>query len=113
VFIYQGADTGADTERAGPTRGSRRRWHAVAIAGTAVVCGAARACKDSRYLSTAAPRLPLEGCDAACCDCRYVHFDDRRRGPRRAEEKSGAPTKPAAVNQRERRGRRAADFSGD
>jgi len=109
VFIYRGADTPTESS----TRYARRRWHAVAVVGTAEACAAARACKDRRYLSVEAPRLPLAGCDARCCDCRYAHFEDRRRGPRRSEEKTGAPSKRVSVDQRERRGRRAGDHATD
>ena len=109
MFIYEGAD--ADDSPALP-RAVRHRWHAVAIVGTADACAAAKACKDSRYLSAEAPRLPLAGCDAKCCDCRYAHFDDRRRAPRRAEDRGGVP-KRVATEQRVRRGRRATDHGAD
>ena len=109
MFIYR-AD---DSREPVLSRALQRRWHAVTIAGTATCCGAARACKDKRYLSADAPRLPLAGCDAARCACRYAHFDDRRRGPRRADEKGGAPSKPVADDHRSRRGRRTSDHSQD
>jgi hypothetical protein len=106
VFIYRGDDD-APPALARPVR---RRWHAVAIVGTAEACAAAKACKDNRFLSVDAPRLPLAGCDARCCDCRYTHFDDRRRGARRAEERTGAPKKRVNAEQRKRSGRRATDL---
>ena len=31
-----------------------------------------------RFLSGAAPQLPLADCDAAECSCRFRHHDDRR-----------------------------------
>ena len=105
MFIYRGDDT----EPPVMSRSVRRRWHAVAIVGTADACKAAKACKDTRYLSVDAPRLPLAGCDASCCDCRYTHFEDRRRGARRAAEKTGAAPKRVSANQRERKGRRPTD----
>jgi hypothetical protein len=40
-------------------RGTRRPWHAVTIAVPANACAAAQDCKGKRYLSSAAPRLPL------------------------------------------------------
>ena len=109
MFIYEVADT----EPQALSRTPDRRWHAVAIVPAATACAAARACKDNRYLSAEAPRLPLEGCDAARCDCRYGHFDDRRRGPRRAEEKGSVKPKPADTEQRTRRGRRKSDDETD
>jgi hypothetical protein len=33
-----------------------------------------------RFLSNLAPRLPLDGCDAADCSCRFTHHNDRRTG---------------------------------
>jgi hypothetical protein len=109
VFIYEDADT----QSPAPSRAKRHRWHAVAIVATATACAAARACKDNRYLSAEAPRLPLAGCDATRCECRYGHFDDRRRGPRRAQEKNGVTPKRVSVDNRARRGRRATDHTAD
>jgi hypothetical protein len=33
-----------------------------------------------RFLSSAAPRLPLPECDALDCKCRFMHHADRRSG---------------------------------
>ena len=109
MFIYEVADT----EPQALSRTPDRRWHAVAIVPTDSACAAAHACKDNRYLSAEAPRLPLEGCDAARCDCRYGHFDDRRRGPRRGAEKGGGTPKPVNTEQRTGRGRRKRDSAAD
>jgi hypothetical protein len=108
VFIYEGPDG----DEPHVPRSVRHRWHAVTIAGTADACAAAIACKDKRYLSAEAPRLPLPGCDAKVCDCRYAHYDDRRRAPRRAQER-GAMPKRVDVEQRVRKGRRATDHRND
>ena len=108
MFIYEGPDS--DEPRV--PRAVRHRWHAVAVVGTADACAAALACRDRRYLSAEAPRLPLAGCDASCCDCRYAHFDDRRRAARRAQERGSTP-KRVAVDKRAHRGRRATDRGGD
>ncbi len=91
-------------------RGSRQPWHAVVIAASAGACAAAQACKGKRFLSSEAPMLPLAGCDARRCDCKYRHYDDRRGGPRRQEEKASAPvTARSQVNRRGKRGRRSTD----
>ncbi|HTV96536.1 MAG TPA: hypothetical protein VME42_11040 [Steroidobacteraceae bacterium] len=87
-------------------RSARHRWHAVTIVARGSACGAAQACRGRRFLSHEAPRLPLPECDAAACDCRYRHFDDRRGPPRRAEE--GPPAR-VKVDRREKRGRRSTD----
>lgn len=55
-------------------------FHAVSIRFDAEACDAAREMSGRRFLSTAAPRLPLPDCDAAQCTCRFVHHDDRRSG---------------------------------
>lgn len=34
--------------------------------------------KDRRFLSAAAPQLPLKECACETCECRYAHHDDRR-----------------------------------
>ena len=87
---------------------SRGRWRSVAIIGAATGCAAVQMCKGKRYLCREAPRLPLEGCNAARCDCKYRHFEDRRAAPRRAEEKGMTPTRVES-NRRKNRDRRASD----
>jgi len=89
-------------------RKSRHRWHAVTLITSGHPCAAVQACKGKRFLSSEAPRLPLPECDAPRCECRYRHYEDRRNGPRRAEE-SGAPAGRATQNRREKRGRRSVD----
>jgi len=49
-------------------------------------CDVVRAAVGSRYLSNSVPTLPLEGCDAADCQCTYELFDDRRTDFRRAAD---------------------------
>ena len=54
-------------------------WHAVSIVLQAGACAAARAIAGRRFLSSEhPPQLPLEGCTAATCTCRYAHHSDRR-----------------------------------
>lgn len=65
---------------------SRNPWRAVEIASNTASCAASKQVKGRRFLCTEAPRLPLPGCNAAQCKCRYKHFPDRRTGPRRADE---------------------------
>jgi hypothetical protein len=33
-----------------------------------------------RFLSGAAPKIPLPGCDVLDCKCRFIHHKDRREG---------------------------------
>jgi hypothetical protein len=55
-------------------------FHAVSLKFTSRACEAAKAMDGRRFLSTAAPRIPLPACDALECSCRFVHHDDRRSG---------------------------------
>ena len=57
---------------------------AVSIRGPDTACCRAKELADERFLSAKAPELPLPGCDAAQCDCYFVHYDDRRHYERRS-----------------------------
>jgi hypothetical protein len=86
-------------------------WTAVSIVCTSGSCAAARALKGKRYLSGAAPRLPLPDCTApGTCRCTYKKFADRRAGPRREADTSGLRTSsPVKPDRRASRGRRSTD----
>jgi hypothetical protein len=60
-------------------------YHAVSIEAGPQACAAARRLKGERVLSSSAPMLPLSGCDAKICKCRYTHYIDRRAGDRRSQ----------------------------
>jgi hypothetical protein len=53
-------------------------YHAVSIEAGARACAAARGLDGRRFLSSAAPMLPLKECSSSTCQCRYVHHKDRR-----------------------------------
>lgn len=55
-------------------------YHAVSIKFTGNACKAARDLEGRRFLSSAAPRLPLPECDVLECNCRFAHHQDRRTG---------------------------------
>ena len=59
------------------------KFHAVSIRPGPEACSAARGLEGQRFLSDAAPPIPLPGCDSRNCRCRFVHFDDRRSGDER------------------------------
>lgn len=61
------------------SRPQNTAYHAVSIKLGEQACQAAQAMSGRRFLSSAAPRLPLSDCDAAQCYCRFMHHDDRRR----------------------------------
>jgi hypothetical protein len=92
-------------------------WHAVGISVGKPCCHASAAVRNVRYLSREAPTLPLMGCNQSKqCLCKYRHFSDRRRGPRRDverfEKKLSRPIVSASIKERRvSRGRRATDGS--
>lgn len=54
------------------------QYHAISICCEEHACAAALANQDKRYLVADVPTLPLSGCAAGQCNCRYEHHDDRR-----------------------------------
>ena len=65
-------------------------WHAVSIVTKTRGCRAVHALRSKRFLSAAAPRLPLPECTMGdSCPCAYKHFADRRGQPRRKDEITG------------------------
>jgi hypothetical protein len=94
-----------------PVKKPVKPWHAVMIAPGPRACQAARGLREHRFLSREAPPLPLKECDSAECTCRYEHFDDRRKGPRRAHEMGVAIDgyEDAEKRAKQKRGRRKVD----
>jgi hypothetical protein len=86
------------------------RWSAVSIVCPSVSCAAAQALKGRRFLSAAAPRLPLPDCTlTGSCRCVYRKYEDRRAGPRREAEASGLRRSSPSPERRRTRGRRSTD----
>ncbi len=95
----------APTPRASPSP-----WRAVTIIPCSQACETARTVTQKRWLYADAPRLPLAGCDALVCDCRYKHLPDRRDTDRRRIDRTGLPRNFNGSEQRgPRRGRRVTD----
>ncbi len=67
-------------ERRKVDTGKNTRFHAVSIRFAPDACDAAKAMEGRRFLSSAAPKIPLPECDAAKCKCRFKHHSDRRTG---------------------------------
>ncbi len=116
--IYTFVDTDQpSTSATSSTKFAANRWHAITIVGSDHACAAAEACRGKRFLSSEAPRLPLPGCEANRCDCRYRHYADRRGPPRRRDDKVGdsntAKMRVITANRREKAGRRASDGASD
>jgi hypothetical protein len=93
--------------------GARRStpWHAVSILSSEASCAAARALRAVRFLSSEAPRLPLDECtNAGSCPCAYKHHADRRSQTRRQDELTGLRrTNRIVQERRNQRGRRSTD----
>lgn len=53
-------------------------FHAVSIVYAQGACKAAVQLEGRRFLSSAAPKLPLTECDVLECKCRFSHHQDRR-----------------------------------
>ena len=63
------------------TSGTRdTAFHAVSIVYAKNACKAAMNMEGRRFLSGAAPKLPLPDCDVLECRCHFSHHKDRRRG---------------------------------
>ena len=66
-----------------PTKNSalpRSPWRATSIVPDESSCDAVKRVAGKRFLDTerAIPKLPLPGCDAAVCNCKYARHEDRR-----------------------------------
>lgn len=82
LFVRRNSNK-AESPPARPTPGKKSQdttYHAVSIRYAANSCEAAKLMEGRRFLSSAAPKLPLPECDAMECKCRFVHHSDRRKG---------------------------------
>jgi len=94
----------AATAEATRTAKNHGVFHAVAIKYAENACDAAKAMTGRRFLSNAAPRLPLPECDFADCSCKFAHYKDRRTGrDRRSPFASAGATGNTGSFERERR----------
>lgn len=95
-------------------RKAPNKFHAVSIVPGPRACAEARALSGQRFLSRDAPSLPLKNCGSAQCDCRYGHYDDRRKGNRRAHDLGVSIDGYEGSEQRQtiKRGRRNSDGRG-
>lgn len=93
------------------------KYHAVSIKYDANACEAAKAMSGRRFLSSAAPRLPLPECDVLECNCRFAHHKDRRTGKDRrspfAAAGYGGGTGSFEKERRGHAGRRKEDHDED
>jgi hypothetical protein len=84
-------------------------YHAVSIETGSRACAAAQAIEGQRFLSTAAPMLPLKGCGSTTCQCRYVHHNDRRNNQRDRRVNFANPHAHTRAERRSGGGRRIND----
>jgi len=57
---------------------SSHKYHAVSINFKECACEAVKALADKRFLTSAAPSIPLPDCDKTRCQCSYTHHNDQR-----------------------------------
>lgn len=67
-----------EQESAPPVETGNTAYHAVSIKFDNHACEAAKQMEGRRFLSNAAPRLPLPGCSGLECRCHFIHHKDRR-----------------------------------
>ena len=81
-------------------------YHAVSIKFAPNACEAAKAMAGKRFLSAAAPKLPLPECNVLDCKCRFIHHADRRKGSdRRGDVPRGFGGDATGEHRKERRKR--------
>ncbi len=89
---------------------STSAFHAVSLKYASNACDAAKAMTGRRFLSGAAPQLPLPGCDALECRCGFAHHEDRRTGNDRRSPYNpathGGGTGAFKIERRDQRDRR-------
>lgn len=91
--------------------GDPSKYHCIAITYGKNPCEAVKRLEGKRFLSTEAPTLQLLGCTADSCQCRYIHYEDRREEERR--NPYGKYRSTAVMMSQERRkqtGRRNSDL---
>lgn len=86
-----------------------RRFGGVEIRLRLDACDAARALEGQRFLAKDAPLLPLPGCDAHRCSCRFAKLADRRTDDRRFEHGGLGAALYNDDDRRAKRERRAAE----
>lgn len=85
-------------------------FHAVSISPGDDRCQAAEQMVGMRFLSTEAPQVPLYGCTAESCTCRYVHHEDRRSKMKRRDRDVWNRNSAVVMHDRRRSsGRRTTD----
>lgn len=66
--------------KAASTAPRANAFHAVSVRSGPEACEQVLALGDKRFLPAEMPRFPLADCTSSNCQCKFVHYDDRR-GP--------------------------------
>lgn len=82
-------------------------YHCVELRFRRDACDAVKRIGAMRFLPAEAPEIPVPGCDAAKCSCRFVHHEDRRHSDRR-NPVAYQPPASAGGDRRTKRDRRMA-----
>ena len=114
LFIRHRNKTAEKQEPASLKDTGSTAYHAVSIKFDKNACEAAKAMEGKRFLSSAAPRLPLPECNALECRCHFLHYKDRRmrrdrRSPFAAAGFGDGGTGTFEKERRERPDRRKSD----
>ena len=106
VYLVSNAKSESESENTG-----KGEYSAVTIDfGKSDACPAVMKIFGQRFLCEDAPTLPLVDCTRESCACTYRHYDDRRTGLRRDEEKGVVQGRYEGIEKRAwQRGRRAED----
>ena len=72
------------------TKPSHLDFRCVAIKTGLIHCKAVTPYKSKRMLMSEAPMLPISGCNSKDCECKFIRYEDRRRGDRRTVMKAAA-----------------------
>jgi hypothetical protein len=79
------------------------KFHAVSIRPGLIACETAIAMQGQRFLSDAAPLLPLKGCNQPHCQCKFAHHNDRRTGDERRSPYPSALSRDTGIYRQEQR----------
>jgi hypothetical protein len=79
------------------------KFHAVSIRPGLIACETATALQGQRFLSDAAPLLPLKGCNQPDCQCKFAHHNDRRGGDDRRSPYPSSLSRDTGIYRKEQR----------
>ncbi len=102
----KGSDSKPQSPASRPVKtAATSEFHAVSIKFPSSACSAAKSLDGKRFLSSAAPRIPLAECDVLECKCRFVHYSDRREGDDRRNPYRASIAGETGKNPQEKRRR--------